>query len=60
MSFAAIDPKLFFMINNYASYDEQAFGARYVAYEVGKLRESKFSVLPFFPLFPLSTPSLPY
>ncbi len=25
MSFAAIDPKLFFMINNYASYDEQTF-----------------------------------
>ena len=25
MSFAAIDPNFFFMINNYASYEERAF-----------------------------------
>ena len=60
MSFAGIDPKLFFMVHNYASYDKQTFGARYRAYEADKSRESELSVLPLLFLLPLSTPSLPY
>ena len=36
------------------------FGVRYVTYEESKSYESKFSILPFFPLLTPSTPVLPH
>ena len=48
MSFIAINLKQFFKINNNAKYNKQLFGAKYIAYEVNKLRKSNFSILFFF------------
>lgn len=44
-SFAAIDPKILVMIDDYAIYDKQVFfRARHAGYISDKLRKSKFCI----------------